>query len=111
MFCPQCNSEYRSGYARCSDCDVPLVDVLPPEPSERHDDAGLVRLRSYSNDAEAFLTRSVLEAAGIDAMVSPPKQPIPLPRSFGTGLPGTDLYVRSEDFLIANEILSKVEQA
>src|SRR5262245_51224827 len=28
MFCPQCQAEYREGFARCSDCDIPLVDQL-----------------------------------------------------------------------------------
>jgi outer membrane PBP1 activator LpoA protein len=34
MFCPQCKAEYRSGYRRCSDCDVDLVDELPPTQGE-----------------------------------------------------------------------------
>lgn len=29
MFCPQCKSEYRTGYTRCSDCDTVLVETLP----------------------------------------------------------------------------------
>ena len=35
MFCPQCKAEYRSGFTRCADCDVELVDQLataPPSP-------------------------------------------------------------------------------
>lgn len=28
MFCPDCKAEYRPGFARCSDCDVPLVEHL-----------------------------------------------------------------------------------
>lgn len=28
MFCPVCKAEYRSGFTRCSDCDVALVDTL-----------------------------------------------------------------------------------
>jgi len=31
MFCPKCKVEYRSGFTRCSDCEVDLVDVLPEE--------------------------------------------------------------------------------
>jgi hypothetical protein len=29
MFCPQCNAEYRPGFARCADCDVELVNDPP----------------------------------------------------------------------------------
>ncbi len=29
MFCPHCRAEYRPGFSRCSDCDVPLVATLP----------------------------------------------------------------------------------
>jgi hypothetical protein len=28
MFCPECRAEYREGFLRCSDCDIPLVDQL-----------------------------------------------------------------------------------
>jgi hypothetical protein len=27
-FCPSCHREYRSGFARCSDCDIELVESL-----------------------------------------------------------------------------------
>jgi hypothetical protein len=103
MFCPKCRSEYRAELTHCSDCNVPLVDHLP----QQDDVPALVRLRSYSNDGELFLAKSVLESAGIDAMASPPDQPANWPRSFGIGVPATDLYVRAEDAAAANEILVK----
>jgi hypothetical protein len=31
MFCPVCKVEYRSGFTRCADCDVDLVQALPAE--------------------------------------------------------------------------------
>jgi hypothetical protein len=102
MFCPKCRSEYRADFTHCPDCNVSLVDRLPQDAPV----AELVRLRSYATDEELFLAKSVLESAGIDAMASPPADP-PWPRSFGVGLPATDLYVRAEDFVIANEVLMK----
>ena len=39
MHCPQCGSEYREGFTTCVDCQVPLVESLPPEwmPSVRRE--------------------------------------------------------------------------
>jgi hypothetical protein len=33
MFCPKCKVEYRTGFIRCSDCEVDLVEELPKEGS------------------------------------------------------------------------------
>jgi hypothetical protein len=33
VFCPECGAEYRPGFARCSDCLVPLIDRLPEDPA------------------------------------------------------------------------------
>jgi hypothetical protein len=30
MFCPECQAEYRSGFTHCADCEVGLIDSLPP---------------------------------------------------------------------------------
>ena len=109
MFCPQCKSEYRAWFVRCSECDVPLVDHLPAEIGDAN--AELVRLRSYASDGEAFLARSVLESAGIDVLVGPPLQPGMMARSFGVGLPATDVYVFAKDFKTASEILTTGGQA
>jgi hypothetical protein len=106
MFCPECKAEYRPGFLRCSDCDVALVDELP---ADEH--VELVRLRSYATDAEAFLAQSVLQSAGVEAMVGAPAEPVVYRgRSFGIGVPATDVYVRSGDFVIANEILNRAAE-
>jgi len=31
MICPQCETEYREGFATCADCKVPLVCELPAD--------------------------------------------------------------------------------
>ena len=31
MFCPACKYEFRRGFTRCNQCDVDLVDALPPD--------------------------------------------------------------------------------
>jgi hypothetical protein len=81
---------------------VKLVEALPADESG----ADLVRLRSYGTDGEAFLAHSLLESAGIDSIVCPPADPVVFNgRSFGIGLPATDVYVRPGDFVVANEIL------
>lgn len=103
MFCPECKSEYRAGWTQCSDCNIPLVNCTP----QSENVADLVCLRSFATDGELFLAKSVLESAGIDAMVSPPTESVQFSRSFGVGLPATDLYVRAGDFVIANEILAR----
>ena len=36
MYCPKCHAEYIAGFTRCSDCDVPLVEALPPAPKRAH---------------------------------------------------------------------------
>ena len=29
MICPVCKAEYRQGFARCADCEVELIELLP----------------------------------------------------------------------------------
>ena len=71
MFCPKCRCEYREGFTECSDCKVPLVPELPPEPKPEPDLtwADLVCVRTYDNREEAEFAKSFLEANGIRAEV------------------------------------------
>ena len=41
MYCPRCRTEYRPGFARCSDCSVDLVHELPAEELEEEQSAPL----------------------------------------------------------------------
>ena len=70
MFCPLCKAEYRPGFTRCADCDVPLVHELSrdqPGPPETATGPGkdLVPIYSTFNAAEVALVKSLLEGEGI----------------------------------------------
>lgn len=68
MFCPECRAEYREGFTRCSDCDVPLVEELPPEIEPK--DVELEKVFESSNPALLAMVKSVLEGAGIEFIAS-----------------------------------------
>lgn len=85
MFCPQCRSEYLKGITDCVDCQIPLVDVLPPEPDHTTKDR-YVRILSTYNAADVAIVKSILDDAEIDYyfenegfnVVSPLIQPVVL---------------------------------
>ena len=64
MFCPKCRCEYREGFTTCSDCDVSLVSVLPPEPPPP-ETSPHVKLYSPRDPGELSLIQSILESEGI----------------------------------------------
>jgi Putative prokaryotic signal transducing protein len=63
MFCPNCRSEYRAGFTRCSDCDVALVAELPAE--EEPEFVDLVEVLSTADVGQISLIKSILEAEEI----------------------------------------------
>ena len=91
MFCPVCKAEYRPGFTRCADCDVPLVSTLPDaeeETSPEHEPPG-VEIFSAADTFEAETVKGLLEANGIKVFFAS-GEPIP-------GLPGAvSLFVDSE---------------
>lgn len=30
-YCPECKCEFRDGFDTCADCNIPLVETLPPQ--------------------------------------------------------------------------------
>src|SRR5215475_12182569 len=106
MFCPQCKAEYRAGFAKCSDCDVELVQQLPVDAAHisETDHPQLVVVRTYPSHVDADLARMALEAAGIESMFGSDDQGGQSPGLTFTR--GIALLVRSEDVDDADEILS-----
>jgi hypothetical protein len=62
-FCPSCRSEYRDGFARCSDCGTELVAALAPPANPAAPEYALL-LTSADPDLVPVVV-SALEAAAI----------------------------------------------
>ena len=65
MICPLCESEYRDGVTRCSDCDVDLVDELAPN---AYEEALTALASNITSDVLAELTDR-LEKTGVPYVV------------------------------------------
>ncbi len=61
MFCPECRTEYRPGFVRCADCDLPLVAKLPPEPPAIPFD----EVCTTFNPGDVAVITAILEGDGI----------------------------------------------
>ena len=71
MFCPQCGAEYREGFYTCSDCNVPLVNQLPPEPETKYIDQDELVTVMETKDAQLVrIAASWLESADIFYLVN-----------------------------------------
>ncbi len=63
MFCPQCKTEYREGFTRCADCDIDLVDSLPPEPEPEYVD--FKPILATFNPGDIAVIESILDGEDI----------------------------------------------
>jgi len=106
MFCPQCRAEYRKGFVKCSDCDIPLVDQLPADSPPRRfesDHSDLVVLRTFATVIEADLAKSALDSVGIDSVIRSDDKGRQTPGlAFSQGV---ELLVRADDVTAANDML------
>ncbi|MFW6198522.1 MAG: putative signal transducing protein [Acidobacteriota bacterium] len=102
MHCPRCHAEYRPGFTRCADCDVPLAQDAPDE-GGGHRHGRWTRLCSVSTDTEATLLQGYLESAGIPCSIESlvfHAEPV----NFGP-LARVRLYVLDEHLEEARELL------
>jgi hypothetical protein len=65
MFCPKCRAEYREGFNTCSDCNVDLVEDLPPLEEEQPEFVHYVEILATYNPADIVFLKSLLESEGI----------------------------------------------
>lgn len=63
MFCPSCRTEYREGYTTCADCQVPLVEALPP--GDETPDADLDVAFESTDPTAVAAAEEMLTEAGI----------------------------------------------
>ncbi len=70
MFCPNCKTEYRPGFTRCSDCGSELVDRLPEEPRHAHDrrtdNVKLVPVLQTNDQSDVLSIKVALDSEGIE---------------------------------------------
>lgn len=72
-FCPKCRAEYVEGTILCSDCQIELVDELPPE-----DDVEMINwqvLQGVPNEVAGYVLKGVLEEADIKVYIRPLRIP------------------------------------
>ena len=70
MFCPVCESEYRSGITKCPDDGAELVEQLTPEAGATDDsEAKFVTLHTLSSPTEAEMVNDILRQNGIRSVV------------------------------------------
>ena len=103
MFCPECSAEYREGFARCSDCDVPLVAALPPEEMDATHGAEEATVFVTRDMVEAETVKELLESNGIEVFIAGESSPLP-------GVPGeVRLIVSQLQAELAHEILEQAQ--
>jgi hypothetical protein len=101
MFCPQCRIEYREGFYTCTDCGVPLVSELPPEPELEYLEFEEILISLSPTDVA--MIKSLLDSEGITYYF--------LGESSYSYAPPTRLMVQKDRADEAREILEGLENS
>ncbi len=72
-FCPKCRAEYIEGVEECPDCQVLLVDELPPK--EESEYVEMVELEKVPDEVSGVMMKGILVNNGIDAVLKAAKIP------------------------------------
>jgi hypothetical protein len=104
MFCPVCESEYKSGITRCPDDDVELVDRLNSDNSvSDKSNARFVVLHNLSSPAEGEMVSDILIQNGVRAVVQSGANDAFSPL-FSATSPGVAVLVDERDLDRAREL-------
>ena len=114
MYCPKCGAEYRSGYSRCADCDVYLVDQLVQERPVPDPNRELVAVFKTTDSILLPVVKSLLESAGIE-YVSQGEEALgvlplgPAGSKVSRAMWGATIHVAKEDAASVKELLAQIE--
>ena len=104
MFCPVCESEYRSGITDCPDDGAELVERLSSEMGATDDsEARFVTLHTLSSPAEAEMVNDILRQNGVRSVVQAGANDAFAP-VFSAVSPGVAVLVDERDLDRANEL-------
>jgi hypothetical protein len=69
-YCPKCYEEFQKGMTVCPDCNVDLIEEIPPLPAiQQKDSEPLVCVAMAPNETIAYMWSEILEENGIHCLV------------------------------------------
>jgi hypothetical protein len=103
-YCPNCRGEYEPGIDKCPDCNLTLVDSLPPEDAIADPNGLLVEVFVAAGDEEAIIVKGLLESEGIECSLSSDIPHTVMPLNVD-GLGAVRITVAQEDAERARQII------
>jgi len=110
-WCPQCWTEYRDGYTHCTDCDVPLQDQPPENDAVPVYNSCEMLLASFDDSFMAQQAEALLKDNGVSVMRISPGTGSYMEIYMGRSMYGADLYVPSDEFERAQELMNDLTPA
>jgi hypothetical protein len=103
-YCPKCRDEFQEWVKVCPDCNVALVEKLPPTPKKpREYDAPLTYIATAPNEAVANMWSDILKERGIHCLI---KSKDPRAAMYVTYDVRCDIYVLDSQAQKAKRILA-----